>query len=342
MAPRTRVPVLLLTGFLGSGKTSLLARWLRAPDFAGAMVIVNELGEVGLDDRLVQTSSDAPLLLDNGCVCCTANEDLVGTLERLFWDRLHRKIPKFDWVLIETTGIAEPAPIVASIEGHDLVSERYVVAGVVTTVDARRGVAQMAEHPECLRQMQGASLIVLTKVDIATPHEIAAARRAIADIRPDASVFDSARGDLPASTLVAALRQAAAPQPEACVAEACTHDGHDHSHHHAHNAGEVTTSFAPLDAPVAFAALEGAIAGVQAAYGGALLRVKGAARTGAGDAINIIQAMVGEPVERTPYVAPPGAQPIRTGLTIIARQTPAQAMADYFNALLSHAERPTA
>ncbi|HEY8580453.1 MAG TPA: GTP-binding protein, partial [Beijerinckiaceae bacterium] len=120
MAPRTRVPVLLLTGFLGSGKTSLLARWLRAPEFAGAMVIVNELGEVGLDDRLVATSSDAPLLLDNGCACCTANEDLVATLEKLFWDRLQRVIPKFDWVLIETTGIADPAPILASLEAHDL------------------------------------------------------------------------------------------------------------------------------------------------------------------------------------------------------------------------------
>ena len=95
MAQRTSVPVLLLTGFLGTGKTSLLARWLKAREFEGALVIVNELGEVGIDDRLVETSSEAPLLLENGCACCAAGEDLMATLERLFWDRLHRKIPQF-------------------------------------------------------------------------------------------------------------------------------------------------------------------------------------------------------------------------------------------------------
>lgn len=345
MAPRTRVPVLLLTGFLGSGKTSLLARWLRAPEFAGAMAIVNELGEVGLDDRLVQTSSDAPLLLENGCVCCTASEDLADTLERLFWDRLHRKIPKFDWVLIETTGVAEPAPIVAALARHDLVSERYRVAGVVATLDAKRALEQLAHQPECVSQTQGASVVVLTKADIASPDEIAAARAAARALAPDALVFESSRGDLPASVVVAALRDAPAPRrtsaPEACGRD---HEDHDHSqqHVHEHAHGEVTTSFAPLDAPLASAALEAAIAGAQATYGAALLRVKGAARTGPEGAVEIIQAMAGEPVERTPYDAPQGAAPLRAGLTVIARGAPAQAVADYLGALASHPQRPAA
>ncbi|MBM3609357.1 MAG: GTP-binding protein, partial [Alphaproteobacteria bacterium] len=92
MAARSVIPVIILTGFLGSGKTTLLANWIRAPQFAQAMVIVNELGEVGLDAHLMQTSSEMPVLLENGCACCTGAEDLNATLERLFWDRLQRRI----------------------------------------------------------------------------------------------------------------------------------------------------------------------------------------------------------------------------------------------------------
>ena len=141
MVVRSRIPIVLLTGFLGSGKTSLLARWLRAPDFAGAMVIVNELGEVGLDHRLLATATDVPLLLENGCACCTASEDLIGTLERLFFDRLQRRIPAFSWVLIETTGIADPAPIIDALCRNEITATRYELLGVVTTFDAKGGRA---------------------------------------------------------------------------------------------------------------------------------------------------------------------------------------------------------
>src|SRR5262245_42603635 len=99
MAKIDQIPIILLTGFLGPCYTTMLASWLKRPELDGAMVIVNELGEVGLDHRLLTSSTDVPLLLDNGCACCAAQEDLVGTLERLFWDRLHKRIPRFNWVL---------------------------------------------------------------------------------------------------------------------------------------------------------------------------------------------------------------------------------------------------
>lgn len=347
MAQRKQVPVLLLTGFLGSGKTSLLSRWLRAPEFAGAMVIVNELGEVGLDDRLVQTSSDTPLLLDNGCACCTANEDLVATLERLFWDRLHRTIPPFEWVLIETTGVADPAPILASLQAHDIVAERYRIAGVVTTIDARRGVAQLARHPENVSQLRHASVVVLTKTDVATAQEIAAARTAILDQRPDVRVLESARADLPASTIVAAL-SSEAPGRERLGAQAhhdhARHDhdrdhaghGHDgHTHAHAAHAGDVTTHFLPLDGCRDIARLERALDALHRAFGDSILRLKGAAPTGAGGATEIIQSTPGDALERTPYATRAGAEPMRHGLTIIAQETPAAAVADYLAALLA-------
>ena len=196
MAPRTSVPILLLTGFLGSGKTSLLARWLREPEFAGAMVIVNELGEVGLDDRLVETSSEAPLLLENGCACCAASEDLAATLERLFFDRLHRVIPKFSWVLIETTGVAEPQPIIDLIAGNSLVAERYHLEAVVTCFDARRGPMLLATQPECRKQIEAASSVVITKTDLVDDADLAFARAAVEQLRPDVRVLLSGRGAL--------------------------------------------------------------------------------------------------------------------------------------------------
>ena len=166
MAELVQIPIVLLTGFLGSGKTTLLSRWLGSPQFSGAMVIVNELGEVGLDHALLERASDAPLLLENGCACCAASDDLLATVERLFWDRLHRKIPRFNWLLIETTGIADPGPIVELLKGHQLITERFRVAGVVTAFDALRGAERLKDFPECRRQLELASVVVITKTDL--------------------------------------------------------------------------------------------------------------------------------------------------------------------------------
>lgn len=347
MVKRKRIPVLLLTGFLGSGKTSLLARWLHAPEFAGAMVIVNELGEVGLDDRLVATSNDTPLLLNNGCACCSANEDLIGTLEKLFWDRLQRVIPQFNWVLIETTGIADPAPILASMRAHELVADRYEVAGVITTFDTRRGPAQLEKHGETLSQARGADVIILTKCDIASDAELTAARDAIRKVRPVVRLMESAAADAPASAVVAALRNATRRAQGVTDAHAPIHapaayDGQDHHHthghaHHHHTPydGGVSAHFLPLPEPVAPKLLAEALAAVDEAFGDELLRCKGALPT-AGGGVEIVQSEPGRPVERMPYVlARPDVDPMRLGLTLIARYTPARAIADYLAAYIA-------
>lgn len=327
MAARARVPILLLTGFLGSGKTTLLARWLQAPAFSGAMTIVNELGEVGLDDRLVQTSSDAPILLENGCACCAASEDLAATLERLFWDRLHRKIPRFEWVLIETTGVAEPAAIRAALARNDVVAERYEIAGTLTVFDARRGPALAALHPECEAQARDADLIALTKTDLADAADIAAARATLSRLNPRAPVLASLRGDLPAATALTALRGAAA---RPTCAQDHAHDetcGHHHPHPAHNHLADVSTAFLPLADGVSPAAMEAATDAAFHAFGPRLLRVKGAARFLDSSALEIVQASPDEPMERTPYRAPEGAKPPRAGLTIIARGAPAEEIA---------------
>ncbi len=167
-SPVQRIPVILLTGFLGSGKTTLLRELLRAPAWADTAVLVNELGAVGLDHQLVWGASGATLVLENGCICCSARDDLVTALETLFWQRLHRQIPRFERVIIETTGLADPGPIIHALFSHHLVAERYRLQSVVTTVDAVLGDAQLGLHPESLQQAASADRIFLTKTDLAT------------------------------------------------------------------------------------------------------------------------------------------------------------------------------
>ena len=309
MAPRQRVPILLLTGFLGSGKTSLLARWLRAEAFAGAMVIVNELGEVGLDDRLIETSSDAPLLLDNGCACCAAGEDLSATLERLFFDRLHRRIPPFSWVLIETTGVADPAPILQRLE-QGIVGERYEVRGLVSTFDARRGPWNVTMFAECRSQIDHADVIVLTKTDIASPEDMTEARECLECLRPGAPVLVSAHADLPATALLAALE---GRQKAAC----------DHDHSHAWHTPDLTSVFATLEG-LDEAALRSSVSAALAEGRGALLRLKGLVQLSSGEWM-VVQATP-DTLDMTPAANGLRA-PDRSGVTIIARLRPAAEIA---------------
>ncbi len=311
MAMRSRVPIVILTGFLGSGKTSLLAQWLKAPEFAGAMVIINELGEAGIDDRLVESSSETPVLLDNGCACCAAGEDLSATLERLFWDRLRRNIPAFSRVLIETTGIADPAPILERLARHGLVSERYLVEGVVTVVDARLGPGQIERHPECRAQIEAAQAVILSKTDLASEGEIARAREALAALKPGVKTLTSSRANISAADLLAALAEGEAQ----CAAV--------HSGARAVHTPGVTSAFTALPGALDAAALEAALAGIMREYGPALLRLKGIVRLAPGGEPHSVQAMPGAGVEFQ-RLNPRRGGAGTTGLTIIAQDIEAR------------------
>jgi G3E family GTPase len=162
-----KIPVTLLTGFLGSGKTTVLSQVLTSPSWANTVVLVNELGAVGLDHHLMWGASDAVLVLENGCICCSVRDDLVGVLEELFWQRLQRQIARFDRVVIETTGLADPRPIIKALLSHGLVSERYALDCVLCTVDALLGEGQLEGHPESLAQTASADVLLVTKTDIA-------------------------------------------------------------------------------------------------------------------------------------------------------------------------------
>lgn len=160
-----KIPITLLTGFLGSGKTTLLRQMLTLPGWRDTVVLVNELGEVGLDHHLLGTASDAVMLMENGCICCSVRDDLIGVLEDLFWKRLHRQMPYFTRVVVETTGLADPGPIVDALLSHALIAERYALDSVLCTVDALAGAVQLTQQPESMAQVAAADVILLTKMD---------------------------------------------------------------------------------------------------------------------------------------------------------------------------------
>jgi len=161
------IPVWLLTGFLGAGKTSLLRQWLRAPELANAALVINEFGEVGLDDALLGAAVDSPALISGACVCCSGLEGLEGTLSDLFWDRLHRRRPRFDAVVIETTGLADPRPIQRALAQHPLLRERYALRATLSVVSSTNGAQTLAQFDEARAQLAAADLAIITKTDLA-------------------------------------------------------------------------------------------------------------------------------------------------------------------------------
>jgi G3E family GTPase len=163
-----RIPVTLVTGFLGSGKTTLINSALRSAELAKTVVVVNEFGEVGLDHQLFASSSDSVVVLENGCLCCTVRSDLVGTLNGLYHARERGDIPAFDNVVIETSGLAEPAPVLQAFLSEPTLDGLYCVANVLTVVDAVNWAGTSEGHEEAVRQVALADQIRITKLDMVT------------------------------------------------------------------------------------------------------------------------------------------------------------------------------
>lgn len=182
-APKGRLPVTLVTGFLGSGKTTLINTALKAPELARTVVVVNEFGEVGLDHKLYANSNDAVIVLENGCLCCTVRSDLVSTLNSLYHDRLAGRIPMFDNVVIETSGLAEPGPVLQAFLSEPTLDGLFRVGRVLTLVDAVNWSGTSTSHDEAVRQVALADDIAITKADLMTGDRDAGIKALIDELR---------------------------------------------------------------------------------------------------------------------------------------------------------------
>jgi G3E family GTPase len=167
-----RLPVSLITGFLGSGKTALLNRLLRFPEMAHTAILINEFGDVALDQLFVQASDGEVTVLPNGCLCCDVRGDLEGAIGTLFGRRGRGDAPAFERLLIETTGLADPAPIMQMLLNQPLIVANFRLDAVVTTVDALHGVRQLREHAEAINQVLLADRLVVTKCDLADDAQV--------------------------------------------------------------------------------------------------------------------------------------------------------------------------
>jgi G3E family GTPase len=181
-----RIPVTLITGFLGSGKTTLLSRLVRHPDMAGAAVVINEVGEIGIDHDLVTMASENISLLANGCICCSVRTDLQETLRDLFARRHAGEVPDFDRLIIETTGLADPAPVVQTLASDTLLAAQFRLDGLVTLVDAANALQQLAAHAEPAKQIALADRVFITKADLVDEATLRAVQEAAQALNPRA------------------------------------------------------------------------------------------------------------------------------------------------------------
>jgi len=209
---RARIPVALLTGFLGSGKTTLLNRWLREPALSNAAVIVNEFGDIGIDHTLIATSSDNTIELSTGCLCCTVQGDLVETLRELLDKRNRGLVRAFDRVIIETTGMADPAPVAQALMTFP-VANGYRLAQVITTVDGVNGVATLDRFQESTKQVSIADQLVITKMDLAAPQQANDLQLRLQALNPGATLSRATQLQVPCLEIMADLDVYAAATP---------------------------------------------------------------------------------------------------------------------------------
>jgi G3E family GTPase len=303
--PKPAIPVTVVTGFLGAGKTSLLNRLVRDPALAGTGFIINEFGEIGIDHLLVEAADDGIVELSSGCLCCTVRGELVTTLENFLRGLDNGRIDALSRIVIETTGLADPVPVLATLTAHPYLSLRYAIDGVITVVDAVNAGRTLDEHEEAVKQVAVADRLVIAKADLPEgAARLPALTRRLATLNPGAPLVDAATA-APADLLGCGLYDPETKTADVrrwlnaeafedaghhhhhdhdCSGGACDHPSHHHHDGHHHHHGEdsrhdgVSAFSLVSDGALPAGALEMFLELLRAAHGPKLLRLKGVVR----------------------------------------------------------------
>jgi len=269
----TRIPLTVFTGFLGSGKTTLLNRLVRNPAYADAAVIINEFGEIGVDHHLVRGVEGRIALIEGGCICCTASGGVADALRDLFMAAMRRQIRPFRHVLVETTGLAGPAPLLFTLRHDPFLAERYVYRGTIAVADAQHLPQQLAAQPEAVQQIALADAVAISKADLSSADQVERAREAVLGINPGAVVSVlRPEAELDASLLDARRegRSDATGQTTRWLGAFTRSRGAPHA--------GVSHAVLDMPRPIARPAFLAGMDALQARHGEALLRVKGVVR----------------------------------------------------------------
>jgi G3E family GTPase len=253
-----KIPVTVVTGFLGSGKTTLLQRFLSSPEGQGTAVIINEFGAVGIDDALVRDSAEETVLLGNGCVCCITRTDLQAALRRLVFDREHGAVPPFRRIVIETSGLADPGPILQTFSTDRALGGEFHIDLVLTVVDAVNGETALGGAAEARKQAILADRLVISKTDLADAATVARLTQRLQSLNPRATIDIAVKGALDPQRVI----EPAAGERSGFVAEAAHSDG-------------IASFVIEQDKPIEWLAFARAMETLIGLRGADLLRVKG-------------------------------------------------------------------
>jgi G3E family GTPase len=344
-----KLPITLVTGFLGSGKTTLIAKLLTHPDMNRVAVVINEVGEIGIDQDLVAMVTENIALLANGCLCCSVRTDLQDTLRELFERRRSGQIPEFDRVVIETTGLADPAPVVQTLASDALIAAHFRLDGLVTLLDALHGATLLAKQAEAIKQVALADRIVLTKADLVSADTLAQVADQARAINPRADQYTALHGAIEPSLLthlglssaraglatLTFLGERLADSTTSAHADAAGHDlGTDLGNYLGRqlrpHASDIQTLSLRFDTPFEWDSFSSALEMLTTLRGPDLLRVKGIVNIqGKPVVVQGVQHIFHPPVELDRW--PSADQDTR--LVVIARKMDANGIRNLFNAV---------
>jgi G3E family GTPase len=321
-----RIPVTILTGFLGAGKTTLLKRFLESPEGSGTAVVINEFGAIGIDDQLVRQSNEETVLLGNGCVCCTTRSDLQIALRRLIAERERGTVPHFRRVVIETSGLADPGPLLATFATDRALGGEFSVDVVIAVADAVTGTATLEWSAEARKQVILADRLVVTKGDLAEPDAIEVLQSRLAALNPHAAIAHAVNGRLDPQAFIAPADAASSPR-QGFVAEAEHSDG-------------IVSFVLRETAPIAWVPFVQAMETLIALRGRDLLRAKGfldVAGCRGPVVVQFVQHLAHPPAELEAWPSADHA----TRLVFITRGIEEQAVRDLFDAVRALAPPPS-